>query len=39
MSWLKLADAWLQMLPPTHSPSRGVPGWPRASDEDSNASH
>ena len=39
MSWLKLADAWLQMLPPTHSPSGGLAGWPRASDEDSNASH
>jgi hypothetical protein len=39
MSWLKLADAWLQMLPPTHSPSGGLADWPRASDEDSKASH
>jgi hypothetical protein len=38
-SWLKLADAWLQMLPATRSPSGEVPGWPKASDEHSNASH
>jgi len=36
MSWLKLADAWLQMLPVAHPTS---PGWPKASDEDSKASH
>ena len=38
-SWLKLADAWLQMLPPTNSPGGEVAGWPKASDEDSQASH
>jgi hypothetical protein len=38
-SWLKLADAWLQMLPPTHSASADLPGWPKASDKDSKASH
>jgi hypothetical protein len=35
MSWLKLADAWLQMLPQTALPA----GWPKASEEDSKASH
>ena len=39
MSWLKLADAWLRMLPPIHSPSGGPAGWPKGSDEDSQASH
>jgi hypothetical protein len=39
MSWLKLADAWLQMLPPTHSPRGDLAGWPRVSDVDSKASH
>jgi hypothetical protein len=39
MSWLKLADAWLQMLPATQSPSGDLPGWPKVSDEDSKASH
>ncbi|HEV7877030.1 DUF6894 family protein [Bradyrhizobium sp.] len=39
ISWLKLADAWLQMLPPTHSPSGDLAGWPRLSDTDSKASH
>jgi hypothetical protein len=38
-SWLKLADAWLQMLPRTHSASADVAGWPKASHEDSKASH
>ncbi|MEA2895592.1 MAG: hypothetical protein QOJ84_1207 [Bradyrhizobium sp.] len=38
-SWLKLADAWLQMLPATRSPSSGLAGWPKVSDEDSKASH
>jgi hypothetical protein len=40
MSWLKLADAWLQMLP-RHETSKSpdLPGWPKASEEDSNASH
>jgi uncharacterized protein DUF6894 len=39
MSWLKLADAWLQMLPPTHLPSGDLAGWPETCDEDSKASH
>jgi hypothetical protein len=39
MSWLKLADAWLQMLPHTHSPSGDLAGWPKVSDGDSKASH
>ena len=39
VSWLKLADAWLQMLPSTHSPSGDLAGWPKATDEDSKASH
>lgn len=39
MSWLKLADAWLQMLPPTHAPSTDLAGWPKASDDHSKASH
>jgi uncharacterized protein DUF6894 len=39
MSWLKLADAWLQMLPDPGSARAGVPGWPKPSDEDSKASH
>jgi hypothetical protein len=39
MSWLKLADGWLQMLP-RHDPATvPAPGWPKASDEDSKASH
>ena len=38
-SWLKLADAWLQMLPPTHTPSGDLAGWPKASDDDSKTSH
>ena len=39
MSWLKLADAWLQMLPPGHAASPDLAGWPKASDEDSKAQH
>lgn len=39
MSWLKLADAWLQMLPPTEAQGTGLAGWPKPSDEDSKASH
>jgi hypothetical protein len=35
MSWLKLADAWLQMLPQAVHAA----GWPKASDEASKASH
>jgi hypothetical protein len=40
MSWLKLADAWLQMLP-KHEPSTSADpsGWPKPSVEDSKASH
>ena len=34
-SWLHLANAWLLMLPQTTQPA----GWPKASDEDSKASH
>ena len=39
MSWLKLAAAWLQMLPATQSSSGDLAGWPTASDDDSKASH
>jgi hypothetical protein len=39
MSWLKLATAWLQMLPATPSSSGDLAGWPKASDDDSKASH
>jgi hypothetical protein len=39
ISWLKLADAWLHMLPQQASASAKMPGWPKASDEDSKASH
>ncbi len=39
MSWLKLANAWLQMLPPTHSASAELAGWPKAAEGDSKASH
>jgi hypothetical protein len=40
VSWLKLADAWLQMLPKHESAaSTDIPGWPKATDEDSKASH
>jgi hypothetical protein len=35
ISWLNLANAWLLMLPQTAHPA----GWPKASDEDSQASH
>ena len=38
-SWLKLADAWLQMLPLTHVGAADLAGWPKASDEDSKATH
>jgi hypothetical protein len=37
-SWLKLADAWLQMLP-KYETSADLAGWPPPSDEDSKASH
>ena len=39
MSWLKLATAWLQMLPATQSSSGDLADWPKASDDDSKASH
>lgn len=40
MSWLKLADAWLHMLP-KHQPSTSsdLPAWPKPSEEDSKASY
>lgn len=38
MSWLKLGQAWLQMLPPSRA-NADVSGWPKQSDEDSKASH
>ena len=38
-SWLKLADAWLLMLPVQHPLSVDLAGWPKVSDEDSKASH
>ena len=37
MSWLKLAESWLHMLP--QSFSADLAGWPKASDDDSKASH
>ena len=37
--WLKLADAWLQMLPKHLPAGADIPGWPKATDEDSKASH
>lgn len=38
MSWLKLAEVWLRMLPkPSASSDRA--GWPKATDEDSKTSH
>jgi hypothetical protein len=39
MSWLRLADAWLQMLPQPEPDGTDVAGWPKPSDEDSKASH
>ena len=40
VSWLKLADAWLQMLPKHGAAtSADMPGWPKPTDEDSQASH
>jgi hypothetical protein len=38
MSWLKLADAWLHMLP-KQSASANLPRWPQVTDEDSKTSH
>jgi hypothetical protein len=38
-SWLKLAYAWLQMLPPSLAADANVAGWPEASDEHSKAAH
>ena len=38
VSWLKLADAWLHMLPPAYPAGADV-RWPKSSDEDSKASH
>lgn len=39
MSWLKLADAWLKMLPSGKVSSADVTGWPQPSAEDSKSSH
>jgi len=39
MSWLKLADAWLKMLPVAMVQGANVIGWPQPSEEDSKASH
>lgn len=39
MSWLRLANAWLLMLPPDRSQSPDLSGWPGASNADSKASH
>jgi hypothetical protein len=39
VSWLKLADAWLHMLPTQPKASADIPGWPKATDEDSKAAH
>jgi hypothetical protein len=36
VSWLKLADAWLHMLP---QPQAELPGWPKLTEEHSKASH
>ncbi len=38
-SWLRLADAWLQMLPATHSAGADIAGWPKPAESDSKASH
>jgi hypothetical protein len=38
-SWLKLAEAWLHMLPPREAASAEMPGWPKATEEDSKAAH
>jgi Domain of unknown function (DUF6894) len=39
VAWLKLADAGLHMLPTHPTNSADTPGWPKATDEDSKASH
>jgi hypothetical protein len=39
ISWLKLADAWLHMLPKHPTASADLSGWPKLTDEDSKASH
>jgi hypothetical protein len=39
-AWLKLANSWLQMLPQRAGSGDGqLEGWPKPSDEDSQASH
>lgn len=38
-SWLKLADAWLQMLPRGAATPAEAAGWPEQSEEHSKASH
>jgi hypothetical protein len=37
--WLKLADAWLHMLPKHPTAGPDIPGWPKSTVEDSKASH
>jgi hypothetical protein len=39
VSWLKLADAWLHMLPRSETASAQQPGWPTPSEEHSKAAH
>lgn len=39
MSWLKLANAWLLMLPPDHSQGPDLTDWPSASETESKTSH
>ena len=39
VGWLKLAEAWLHMLPTRPTASADIPGWPKATEEDSKASH
>lgn len=38
-SWLRLADAWLRMLPATHSAGPEPVGWPKPAEGDSKVSH
>ncbi len=38
-SWLKLADAWLHMLPQPETALGQLPGWPKPTEDDSKASH
>ena len=38
-SWLKLADAWLHMLPQPETALGQLPGWPKPTEDNSKASH